>query len=173
MNSLRTATTDDASAIAKVQVDSWRSAYRGLVSDDVLDSLSYETQASRWNDILQRPDQHTFVVEEKSGTVIGFANGGPERRGDLGFAGELYAIYILDEYHGKGMGRMLFSHFASALLDSDVTDMMVWVLKDSPYRAFYEVLGGKHYHSDKIEIGTQTFTEYAYGWKDLKSITAQ
>lgn len=39
---VREATNIDVPAIAKVQVDSWRTTYKGILSEDVLKNLSYE-----------------------------------------------------------------------------------------------------------------------------------
>ena len=50
--------------------------------------------------------------------IIGFANGGPNRHSEYLYAGELYAIYILEEFQRRGMGKMLFCALASRLLQS-------------------------------------------------------
>ncbi|WP_338030297.1 hypothetical protein [Fervidibacillus albus] len=39
---IRKAVVEDAFGIAKVQVDSWHTTYKGIVSDDYLQQLSYE-----------------------------------------------------------------------------------------------------------------------------------
>ena len=46
------------------------------------------------------------------------------------------------------------------------------MFQDNPYRRFYENLGGKLVGKQPIEIGKQTLTEVAYGWDDLKAISA-
>ncbi len=49
--------------------------------------------------------------------------------------------------------------------------MLVWVLRDNPYRRFYEDLGGEllHQHRDE-ELGATTVTSVAYGWRDLGTL---
>ena len=59
-----------------------------------------------------------------------------------------------------------------ALLDAGLSSMLVWVLKENPYRRFYESLGGHHCHTDFVELGEQRFAEFAYGWDDLAPLAA-
>ena len=49
--------------MARVHVDTWRTAYSGIVPADYLASLSYKDGQSRWDDILStdRPATSTFV----------------------------------------------------------------------------------------------------------------
>ena len=42
---IRTATADDASGMARVHVDTWRTAYRDILPASVLSALSYEARA--------------------------------------------------------------------------------------------------------------------------------
>jgi len=81
MIDIRTATSEDAPAIAHVQVQTWKTAYGGVIADEFLDACSVAERTDRWSEILQRPEQGSFVAEIESHGVIGFANGGPERDG--------------------------------------------------------------------------------------------
>jgi GNAT superfamily N-acetyltransferase len=155
-----------------VHVEGWQTTYRGIVSDEVLDSLSSEDQALKWSELLSSKDHRIFVVEDSSEGIIGFADCGPERRGNLGFAGELYAIYLKQEYHGRGIGKMLFRQAVEALVEEDFANMMVWVLEANPSRRFYEALGGSHFHTDAVDFRGQSLTEYAYGWNNLEALAS-
>ena len=166
----RVAQPEDASSIAKVHVDAWRTTYRGIVADEFLATLNYEDRTVRWAEIVARSDGDTFVVEAADAGIIGFSNCGPERSGDFDYTGELYSIYLLDSFRGRGIGSVLFRAAAAALLESGHTDLMVWVLQDNPYRGFYEDWGGKHFHTDEVNIGGQSLTEFAYGWRDIEAI---
>jgi hypothetical protein len=68
---LREAAIDDARAIARVQVRTWRSAYQGIVAEEFLASLSEDHRTIRWSEILKQPA--TFVVEADE--IVGFVNG--------------------------------------------------------------------------------------------------
>ena len=104
---IRRATLEDAAGIARVRVDTWRTAYRGIVPDEFLDTMSYEGNESRWAERLRDVDNqvHTFVAIDESGQVVGFISGGPNRDNDPIYKGELHAIYILPSHHGRGIGR--------------------------------------------------------------------
>src|SRR5215831_7763536 len=98
---VRSAVPADAAAIAHVHVATWRSAYRDLLPADFLASLSESQYEERWTRALRDPATRIYVAEGGDG-VVGFASGGPERAGETGYEGELYAIYVLQEAQGHG-----------------------------------------------------------------------
>ena len=167
---IRRATSDDARGIAHVHIEAWRSAYRGIVADEFLDTISEDERTDRWSEILDRPEQVTFVAVAEEHGIVGFANGGPERDGREDYRGELYAIYILPDWHGQGIGGRMVATFTSWLIDSGFNTMLVWVLADNPFRRFYERLGGKLVGKKEIEIGNQKLVEVAYGWNDVTAL---
>lgn len=167
---VRPATPYDAAAIAHVQMTAWRSAYRGIVADELLGSLSTDERTLRWTEILQQPEQATFVAEICDAGIVGFANGSPEREGRDGFQGELYALYILPEWQRQGIGTHVTAVSANWLFASRHDTMLVWVLGASPYRTFYERLGGVVVAKRDIQVGSHTLEAVAYGWDDLKKL---
>lgn len=168
---IRPATSNDAAAIARVHVETWQSAYRGIIADEVLDGLSLEDRAARWSDILRREEQATFVAVPEQNGIVGFINGGPERDGREDYDAELYALYVHPGSHGEGVGKRLTATFTQWLIDSGYDSMFVWVLADNPARKFYEKLGGTILDEKTVEIGGRTLLEVAYGWNDLWRLT--
>ncbi len=167
---IRPAVPADAAGIAKVHVDSWRSTYKGLVSDELLASLSYERRAQGWKEILENPQSSGFVyvAENKPGEIVGFVSAGPCQADEPEFKGEVYAIYLLESFQGLGLGRKLMEAAIVELSSRGISSMLLWVLKDNlSSRRFYEALGGRYVKEKPITIGKQTLTEVAYGWKDL------
>jgi ribosomal protein S18 acetylase RimI-like enzyme len=166
---IRAATPVDAAQIARVHVDSWRSTYRDLLPGDYLASLSYEERAKRWTQVLELEAERNFafVVENDPGDIVGFVDSGPEREGRLGYDGELYAIYLLEEYHGRGWGRQLFERARADLAERGYVAMMLWVLKDNRTRGFYERMGGVMIGEKQAEIGGTKVIEVAYGWEKI------
>src|ERR1700686_3896400 len=160
---VRPAELEDAGEIARVHVATWRSAYRGLLPDDFLASLSEQHYTERWRRVIDESSSRVFVVDEPNG-IAGFASGGRERAGESGFAGELYALYVLEGSQRRGHGRELVRAVAGALRDLHLPDMIAWVLRDnSSARAFYERLGGTYVRAQPITIGATTLKEGAYG----------
>ena len=167
---VRPATLDDAAGIADVHVATWRTTYRGLLPDDFLASLSEEHYAERWRRVIGEGSSRVFVVDLPEG-VVGFASGGRERAGETGFAGELYALYVLDGAQRHGHGRELVHAVAGALQEMEMPDMIVWVLRDNAAaRHFYERLGGVYVRAQPITIGSATLEEVSYGWRRLEDV---
>lgn len=162
---VRRAIAGDERGMAEVHVRSWRTTYRGIVSDEYLKSLKIEEREELW----KKGVFHTkaFVAEEERG-IVGFANGGQERSGDYpGYDGELYAIYLLKECQGLGAGRELVRQVSKALYHAGFRSLLVRVLRNNPSSHFYEALGGVRLGAENIEIGGDLHEEWVYGWPDL------
>lgn len=128
---IRKATLADAKGIARVHVDSWIATYRNIVPDTYLDQLSYEAREQLWTENLKA--ENNFVAENDDREIIGFADGGKERTGKYAkLQGELYSIYILPEYQGKGIGRSLMKRVVQHLKANGQNSMLVWVLEENP-----------------------------------------
>jgi GrpB-like predicted nucleotidyltransferase (UPF0157 family)/GNAT superfamily N-acetyltransferase len=166
---VRTARAGDAAGIAKVHVETWRTAYRSLVDADHLAQLSIERSESRWAPRIGLPGQVLLVAEE-NGRIVGFCHGGPNRGGEQPFRGELYALYVLEDRQRRGLGRRLVLALAEALRAESLGSMIVWVLKDNPACRFYEGLGGRPVGSKPVTIGLRTLEEVGYGWTGLESL---
>jgi len=72
---VRPATIGDAAEIARVNVATWRSAYRNLLPDDFLAALTEANYAERWTRLIGEGSGRVFVAEEPDG-IVGFASGG-------------------------------------------------------------------------------------------------
>jgi L-amino acid N-acyltransferase YncA len=166
---IRLATVEDAGAIARTHVASWKATYPGIVPQEYLDSLNTEERAERWRRNLITPSGVNIYVADCSGTICGFASGGPARAQIPGFTGELYAIYLNPEVQFRGIGSRLFWTIAKDLQFSGHRSMYVWVLKENPSRRFYELMGGRPLTAAEIEIGGKILTEVSYGWEDLSA----
>lgn len=165
---VREAVASDAKGMAKVHVDSWRTTYKGVVPDDYLDNLSYQERENIWNQAIPRGGVY---VAEVDGKVVGFANGGKERSGNYAdYDGELYAIYILKEYQGQGIGKELMTAVANHLVRQGYSNMLVIVLEDNPAKHFYESTGAKYVATGDLEISGKKLIELVYGWENLKNV---
>ena len=167
---IRTATIDDAPAIAQVHVASWRSTYRTLLPSDFLDSLTEANYADRWRRFIGEGSSRVYVLEDE-GVLVGFASGGRERAGETGYTGELYAIYILDGRQRRGHGRELVRAVVDGLREMGLDDMIIWVLRDNQAaRLFYERLGGQYVRTQPVTLGSATLEEVSYGWPRLNGV---
>ncbi|HLR14744.1 MAG TPA: GNAT family N-acetyltransferase [Bacillota bacterium] len=166
---IRKAQLTDAYDLAVVHVASWRTTYQGIIDEAYLSAMSVEDKLNQWEMILR--DGDVFVVENEEGKIIGFGGVGPERTGSFtGYDAEVYAIYLLYPYQGKGIGRALLKRLAEFLLDEEYTSLLIWVLAENPSVHFYKAMGGTKIGEERIQIGEQFLIEHAYGWKDLRFV---
>ena len=154
------------------RIASWKAAYRDIFPPEMLAELSVESRAVLWEESLSKPSgiDFLFVAENTAGEVIGFAGGGRAHDGIKGYEGELRVMYILDAYHGFGVGRSLFNHIVARLVGDGIDSMLAWALKDNPYRKFYEKLGGKVIGDRLYEKGEKYYPAVGYGWKDIRKL---
>lgn len=177
---IRRARVEDAAGIAKVHVQSWNETYPGIIPQDIIDGMSVEAKCAEWAiNLLEGPPHHrfTFVAVDPEDSVVGFAAGGALRKnlfaGDESlqksleaYDGELQAIYMLRDFHGRGLGRRLFSEVSNELVRRGHRNLLVRVLKDNPTRGFYERMGGTLVGMNRIKIG-EWLEELIYGWEKL------
>ena len=128
-------TEEEIRGKAYVHWKAWQEAYPGLIDQEYLDRLTLEVcekTAYRWLD--------NILIDKDGEHVIGFAGYGPCRNDDLKNAGELFALYILKEYYGKGVSDQLMDAVLEELKKYPVT--AVWVLKENKRAIrFYERRG--------------------------------
>jgi len=162
---IREATVADADAIARVHVDSWRESYAGIFPDDLLRNLSWQERAGNWKKALceEKSPWKMFVAEE-GGIVKGFVAVGKSRKPEFSFDGEIYALYLLKEAQGRGVGRKLFEKAQNSLKVNGMKSMYLLVLKyNSPTIEFYRHMGGKEF-SRVMGIDLE---EIAMGWERI------
>ncbi|MBI3740179.1 MAG: GNAT family N-acetyltransferase, partial [Chloroflexi bacterium] len=138
-----------------------------LLPKDFLAHLSVERREQQWREQLcaENSTAFCFVAEDDSKQIVGFASGGAARSDREKFDGELYAIYLLEAYQRRGIGKELFEAVAARLKREGYRAMLLWVLEQNAARGFYERLGGKFLRAQPITIGETTLDELAYGWE--------
>ncbi|NQD68823.1 GNAT family N-acetyltransferase [Bacillus haikouensis] len=153
---IRKANPSDAHGIANVHMNSWKTTYKGIVSDRYLESLIIEDKRVRWDGILAGSHQ-TYVCELNNGDIAGFASIGKER--DNLYEGELYAIYLLEEYQRNGLGSVLLKFAMDELKSQGHSNMLVWVLKENPSKHFYYSFDPVVVKEQNISIGGEDYKE--------------
>jgi len=170
---IRPAAPDDAAGIAHVHVSSWRTTYRGILPDVVLDGLDEGRRTmSQGNRLLNPPDGERTFVAVADGGIVGFAVCGPARVPIERYSGEIYGLYLVQSYQRMGIGRALVRQAVRALAEDGHRSIYLWVLQRNPSRAFYEALGGLPLRRKMIHIAGVRRMEVAYGWTDLSALMA-
>ncbi|WP_026692724.1 GNAT family N-acetyltransferase [Peribacillus kribbensis] len=166
---IRKAKLSDAEGVTRVSVEGWKTTYKDIMPKEYLDHISFDDRLETWLTII--PNGNVFVAEDEEHGIVGFSSGGKERTGLYDeYTGELYAIYVLEEFQGKGIGGSLLKPVVDFLLEYHLNSMLVWVLEENKSKRFYETLGGKVIDKEEVEFGGLYLTEVAYGWKDIQSL---
>jgi len=172
--SVRRAVPEDLREMAGVHVDGWKTTYRGMVPDALLNRLSIDEDIANGfgRGLVERlPGAEQFVALDPSEGIVGYALAGPNRDPNPDFAGELEAIYVRKSHQGQGVGTLLVREVARCFLGTGMKGMIVWVLPQNPYRRFYERLGGTlvgQRVSPPHRLGVGPMLEVGYGWTDVR-----
>ncbi|CAM2731549.1 GNAT family N-acetyltransferase [Salinicoccus roseus] len=162
---IRKAVLKDAPGIAKVHVDSWRTTYKEIIPGSYLNDLSYEERTGMWNRVLKEERGNVIVAEGEDGGIAGFAS-----RNGKDDSCDLTAIYLLEEFQGRGIGKMMFEKLFKHFKEVGYGKIYVEVLEDNKTRRFYEYYGAKLTDTVEIQIGGEIFNELIYEWDDVDEV---
>lgn len=127
-------TDEEIRGKAFVHWKSWQEAYPGLVDQAYLEKLTLkkcEDMAYRWPGNLLVAKDHERVVG-----FVGFGDRGEEAPE----TGEIFALYVLAEYYGKGVAQQLMEAGLKQL--EAYPRICLWVLKENQRAIrFYEKCG--------------------------------
>lgn len=144
----------DVEAIAVLHLASWRSAYRGVVSDRFLNELTIESRLTRWEEALSpshAPHTETIVAVHGD-TVLGVCSFGPMRGPGSSATGEIYALHIEPALRRNGIGKLLLDDSLTRLANRGFTRAVLWVLRDNASaRRFYEAQGWSTTGEEMVE----------------------
>ncbi|MEV8025031.1 GNAT family N-acetyltransferase [Microbacterium sp. NPDC080220] len=118
----------DAEALGRVHATCWHETYDHLISKAALENVSARRLAELWTHWAQQGPDFRMVAALVGGEIVGFAGSGPARDRDAPRNRELYFIYLLDAWHGTGIGQRLFD----AVVPDDDTELYLWVAEDNP-----------------------------------------
>lgn len=105
---IRPACLEDAAAIARLQVDSYRSAYAGIFPQDYLDQLSNnEQQGDRIEPLTSATSDVVLVAAEGDARLAGYALGRQQASFAAPYDSELASLHVCKALHRRGFGRML------------------------------------------------------------------
>ena len=163
----------DVTAIAHLHAESWRSAYRGILSDAFLENHVHADRLAVWHERFSGMTPiPMFVIVADAGTrLAGFACVFPEE--DAVFGSFLDNLHVSPQLTGKGIGRQLLSEAAARLdANSSRAGLYLWVLEqNNGARKFYEraggVLAGSIVHS--MQDG-QSVVALRYCWSTPSSL---
>jgi ribosomal protein S18 acetylase RimI-like enzyme len=166
---IRAASALDAAALARVQRESWRTTYAGILPLDVIARHASRRSEATWRRELvgSRGVNATWIAERPGAGAVGFAMCGGARSPIEGIDAEIYALYVLQSEQRRGVGRALVRAAARHFVRNGYFGFYLWVLKANRARMFYEAMGGAQIAERTETLGKHPFAQVAYGWHDL------
>ena len=137
------ATPDDVIGIQDVAYHGWLATYpnaeHGITVDDIEDRFkdrhTEEKVAQRREQMANPPDGETTLIAQEGRKIVGFCRAikHPDRN-------QIYAIYVLPEYHGRGLGSAMWQK-AQQYLDSNKHSIVEVATYNTKAIKFYARLG--------------------------------
>jgi ribosomal protein S18 acetylase RimI-like enzyme len=156
------ATAADAQGIAEVHVASWQRAYKGILPDAVLASLSVADRAAMWAQIIDQQSAQVWVAKCDEKT-FGFVSFGASRDADATpCTFEIHAIYVEPSQWSRGIGHALMQLTVKQVSAESAELVTLWVLADNARAIrFYEQAGFvlEQGASKSITLGGATLLE--------------
>jgi GNAT superfamily N-acetyltransferase len=168
---VRRAKSEDAEQIARIQIQTWRSTFVGIVSDEYLASLSLEKVTQRIFELINNPLPNSTVIVaiDESDSAIGFSLCGPNRLTESNYDGEVQAFFVLPEWQGKGVGKRLMNESLRYLRTSGFREVIIWTFEANlSARTFYSARGGKLVERRVREIAGSQLAEVGFGYSLIK-----
>ncbi|GFZ74956.1 hypothetical protein NLO85_16580 [Pseudomonas savastanoi] len=93
--SIRLALPEDSLQIATIHLESWRSAYEGIIPSAYINRITLEARLSHWNKVIASGESGLYVKVDRLDRVLGWVATGIDREHpeDRSVA-EIQAIYI-------------------------------------------------------------------------------
>ncbi len=153
---IRKAVKEDARQIAEILVEDWKSAYRGIIDSEFLDSMNVE---ERYQRELQRYGIYTVAAAGRE--ILGFAWN--EMAEDEASDCEIIALYVRYGKRKNGTGRALFQSSVDTFRAAGRKRMIIWCLKENyEARKFYEKMGGEEYKPGTHRWGNRDYEMISY-----------
>ena len=142
---IRKSTIKDVYDITKVITVSWNETYQGMVSQEELDRLknNEDERAKKSLNNYNNRDFEEYVLEINK-LIVGVIRFGKSHDIDFTNCGEIFVFYIINKYHGLGLGRKLFELAKGELKKMGFDKMIIACLKENPSNEFYKHMGGKY-----------------------------
>lgn len=141
---VRPATLRDAKAIAQIHTVSAQEAYKGLVPDEQLKSMSVEKRQAYWREAIEysEPQVQVAVDGDKIVGFVGFDRSRDEKTRPT--TGEIWAIYAAPTHWNQGVGLALWDAARDGLQEEGCTNVTAWVpLRNERALRFHELAGFK------------------------------
>lgn len=141
---IRQANLSDAKNIATLIISGWQTAYKGLINQNFLNSMSISKMDEGWskNITSQNKDNHIFVYENNN-KILGVIRFGKPDDENSSYNAEIHVLYVEPSLKRHGIGTKLFNFAKDYFIKNNTINMIIWCLKGNiPSINFYKKMGG-------------------------------
>ena len=169
-NIIRKMTKEDVSRVAEIHTFGWRSAFRGIVSDEHL--FKTMSVAKKTEDLSKTIDDfETYVYDD--GLVKAFMTIGKCRDNDKPDSFELWGLFVEPLMTGQGIGSQLISFCEEQARERGFNEICIWTLEENTKgRTFYEqhgyALDGHRKLRDTLRVAEIRYTKHRAPQKEQK-----
>ena len=150
----------DGEALGEVQTASWKAAFRGILSEEMLEKLTDPQKAAAMYRRLLADGTGNGYIGEIDGKAHCIAYWDKARDADMPQYAEIICIHSLPDNWRKGFGGQMMDRLLADIAQAGFDKVMLWVFTENARaRAFYEAKGFRS--TDKIQPAFGT-TEICY-----------
>ena len=139
---IRKVKTGDEKVLAYIQTESWRKAFKNIISKEEMEQYADINKAEEMYEYLLSNNIGNgtiLLIDEKPHCM---AYWDKTREEDMDGYAELICIHSLEDNWGKGYGSMMMEHILNDISAAGFEKVMLWVFEDNiRARRFYEKHG--------------------------------
>ena len=129
--------------ISAAHVAAWQKAFRGILSDELLDNIKVEDFEQGWKHNISKKERTNLIWVTENDKAVGFVSFGKSYDKAGKIQTEIYGIYVHPNHWGKGIGYQLMKNAVSKIsVEENSNGVILWVMtKNTASRNFYERFG--------------------------------
>lgn len=153
----------DIPSVVDIQIAGWKTAYKGIISDDFLKSMNKEEKIEKRK---KDYNKNGFIVAELKNEIVGFCryidNNTYSKELDY-IDCEILALYVKPNLKYSGIGTKMFEYVKNEFKSKNKHSMILWCLKENePSKKFYKKMGGKIIEEKEIELKGKKYGEVGF-----------
>jgi len=138
---IRKAILEDAYNFADCHIYCWQSVYKHIVPQKYLENMSIEKEklVENYKNSLTNTGDCSYYCVMCAEKMIGFIIINISHNKDKSGTGEIWAVYLLEEYCGRNYGKILLDFAINELKSKGQKNFFLWVFEENHRaRHFYE-----------------------------------
>lgn len=159
---IRKPNLNDIESIAKLKVEGWQSAYKEIIDNEYLASMSVSKQINA----IRSYSLDTIFVAEKDREIIAFCRFYDYDKPvyeDIKIDCEIREIYVKPDIKRQGIGSELFTYTMNYFRQKGKKKLYLGCLKENQNaRIFYEKMGGVAQVGKDMKIGGKFYPTISY-----------